>query len=214
MALRPVSDPSLLARLNGGSPKPVQISGPDPKLPGQVQGQGLNNRQTQQEIERQGQLTPWQIRAAKAQALKAEKDLEAKPSGDPRAPRLQALQAQLERVAQLYKTGPGATKGLSGLMDYAPTPANKQFDTAAAGLGELGMSAFRVPGAGSQSDAELKAFISANTPSSSDYDVSIEEKMRNIRNRLNHELRGAMPQRPAGGGKQQSKVIDFNDLPE
>lgn len=52
MALRPVSDPSLLARLNGGggSPQPVQIAGPDPKLPGQVRALDLENQLKTREL--------------------------------------------------------------------------------------------------------------------------------------------------------------------
>lgn len=97
---------------------------------------------------------------------------------------LRALEKQIARVGDLYRKGPGATKGVSSVMDYLPLPANKQFDAAAAGLGEMGLAAFRVPGVGSQSDAELRAFIDANRPSASDYDVQIEEKLRNLRTRL------------------------------
>jgi len=51
MALRPVSDPSLIARLNGsGSPQPIQIAPGDPKLPGQMQGQALDNRLKEREL--------------------------------------------------------------------------------------------------------------------------------------------------------------------
>ena len=53
----------------------IPVTGPDPKLAGQMAGQSLNNRQTQQGINRQDQLTPWQVRAAKAQALKSEAEL-------------------------------------------------------------------------------------------------------------------------------------------
>lgn len=39
-----ITDPRILQRLNAqGGAQPVQISGPNPTLPGQVQGQGLSN---------------------------------------------------------------------------------------------------------------------------------------------------------------------------
>lgn len=97
---------------------------------------------------------------------------------------LRAMENQIGRVRDLYKQGPGATKGLMGGMDYLPTPGNKQFDSAGASLSEIGLAAFRVPGVGSQSDAELRAFVEANRPMASDYDVQIEEKLRNLENRL------------------------------
>lgn len=128
---------------------------------------------------------------------------------------LRAMQNQIARVRDLYKTGPGSTKGVMGAMDYLPTPGNKQFDAAGASLGEIGLSAFRVPGVGSQSDAELRAFVEANRPSASDYDAQIEEKLRNLENRLGEAYKpygvkykpGAAPRKP----KTQSRVIDFND---
>lgn len=105
-----------------------------------------------------------------------------------RAGQLRALREQLARVRELYSEGPGTTKGLAGLGDYLPTDANGRFNAAAAGLGEIALGAFRVPGVGSQSDAELRAFIEANRPSAGDRDTVIEEKLRNIENRLNSTL--------------------------
>lgn len=108
-----------------------------------------------------------------------------------RLDRLNAAAAQLRRVQSLYQSGVGKTKGVFGALDYLPTPGNKQFDTAGAGLAEAGLAAFRVPGVGSQSDRELKAFVEANRPSSSDYDAQIEEKLRNLDTRLGQAYSGA-----------------------
>lgn len=134
---------------------------------------------------------------------------------------LGALRNQIATVADMYRKGPGATKGLGGLYDYLPTPSNKAFDSAGAGLGELGLAAFRVPGVGAQSDAELRAFVDANRPSSSDYDASIEQKLSNLQNRLaaSYQAMGKKYQPVQIGAaqpktKQQSRVVDFNDLPE
>lgn len=128
---------------------------------------------------------------------------------------LNAMTRQIGRVRELYNQGPGRTKGAAGLLDYLPTDANKAFDTAGRGLGSLGMQAFRVPGVGSQSDAELKDFIETNRPSSSDRDVSIEEKIRNLETRLRESYKAQglqyRPYRPAprkqsGGGWKVERV--------
>src|SRR5690606_25547211 len=84
-----------------------------------------------------------------------------------------ALEEQIARVEELYRSGPGSTKGIRGLSDYLPTDANAAFDSASAGLGEVGLAAFRVPGVGSQSDTELRQFVAANTPRASDRDAAI-----------------------------------------
>lgn len=196
----------------------TQIAPPDPRMPAQVEGAQLGNARTRQQIGTEAQLAPLhqqllqeQIKGARVNNAKAAGGAAVDPA---KLGQLRALQSQIERVQQLYKTGPGATKGLSGLLDYLPSPANKQFDAAGAGLGEMGLAAFRVPGSGSQSDAELRAFVEANRPSSSDYDVQIQEKLRNLQNRIRqtYGALGAKPQAPPKGKKP--RVIDFNDLPE
>lgn len=103
-----------------------------------------------------------------------------------RKPKLEALGYQIADVYDQYNRKL-AGKGLLSVGEYLPTDANQTFDTAAAGLGELAMSAFRVPGVGSQSDAELKTFIQANRPSAWDQDGVVEQKLRNILTRLNAE---------------------------
>lgn len=99
---------------------------------------------------------------------------------------LDALVGQINRVEELYRENiaPEPSGVLSSIGDYLPTPENRQFDSAAAGLAEQGLAAFRVPGVGAQSDTELRQFVQANKPSASDYDVSIEEKLRQLRARV------------------------------
>ncbi|NRA42742.1 MAG: hypothetical protein HRU21_10625 [Pseudomonadales bacterium] len=96
----------------------------------------------------------------------------------------ESLEKQLDRIQELYNQGPGATKGVYGLTDYLPLDANEQFDTAAAGLQEIAFAANRVSGSGPQSDADLKLQKEANQPFASDRDVVIEEKIRQVRARL------------------------------
>lgn len=174
----------------------VRPIGPsDPKVPLQVQGAQLGNQRTRQEIDQAAALLPYRQRVMAAQATKAETDAQTAkanlgkvkapdPKMQQRLANLRALEQQIARVGQLYQQGPAQTSGLSGLLDYLPTNANRQFDAAGAGLSEMGLAAFRVPGVGSQSDAELRAFVEANRPSAADRDAQIEEKMRNLQTRL------------------------------
>lgn len=97
---------------------------------------------------------------------------------------LNSLVDQINRVQSLYEQDIAPTSGLAGALDYLPTEANRRFDTAGAGLAEQGLSAFRVPGVGSQSDAELRQFVQANRPQAGDYDTSIEEKLNQLRGRI------------------------------
>lgn len=174
--------------------------------PLQEQGAQLGNQRTAQQIQATDQrmasdaeLLPLrkQLMAAQIAAAAAKQNPKSDPKMKSRLANLKALEAQIARVGQLYQQGPGATSGLSGLLDYLPTNQNKQFDAAGAGLGEMGLAAFRVPGVGSQSDAELRAFIEANRPSASDRDPQIEEKLRNLQTRLgaNYQSLG-VPFRP------------------
>lgn len=96
---------------------------------------------------------------------------------------LNALAAKFADVRDRYGrdlkgVGPGS------LLEYLPTPRNKAFDSSAAGLSDLAMASFRVPGVGAQSDADQRAFVKANEPHASDADEQIEAKLANIRNRI------------------------------
>lgn len=117
---------------------------------------------------------------------------------------LRALENLLNTLTDQYNKGPGATKGYEGWKDYLPSDANAQFDTTAASVGDVGFAAFRVPGSGTQSDADLRNFVNANTPSSGNRDVSIEQKIKNVRNRLNETYKqyGITPQKSVQIGAQ------------
>ena len=145
-----------------------------------------------------------------------------------RMKRLQALRGQLDRVESLYSTNlkGGAPNQLNRFVPGFLNEKLGQFDTSGAGLAEQALGAFRVPGVGSQSDAELRAFVEANRPLSTDSDLQIEEKLGNIRRRLDAELSGqqgsatvgtvnpvagALPAAVGGnGGGPSAPVIDPN----
>lgn len=97
---------------------------------------------------------------------------------------LDSLVAQINRVEELYQQNIAPTDGIEGVRDLLPTPANRQFNAAGAGMAEQGLAAFRVPGVGSQSDAELRQFVEANRPNASNFDTTIEEKLRQLRGRV------------------------------
>lgn len=99
---------------------------------------------------------------------------------------LDSLIEQINRVQGLYNEN---YKGrplsrLGGLTEYLPGPTHSQFNSASAGLSEQGLAAFRVPGVGAQSDTELRQFVEANRPYANDYDETVEEKLRQLRNRV------------------------------
>lgn len=179
---------------------------PLPRNPYDVQQDAEDNRRKQREIE----LAEERDRRA---AEKAERDRiawEAKynPDGTPKAQvdpmklaQFRALEEQINRVEELYTQGPGTTKGLAGIQDYLPTGTNSAFDSASAGLGEVGLAAFRVPGVGSQSDAELRQFVAANTPRAGDRDEAILEKLGNLRRRLDatKQALGIVAEEPSQG---------------
>ena len=103
----------------------VQIAGPDPKLAGQMAGQALNNQRTQQGINRQDQLTPWQVRGAKAQALKAERDLAAAQAGSAITPdKLKAVRVDaLNKIITARRLTSQSRDGWFATGFLAPTAA-------------------------------------------------------------------------------------------
>lgn len=171
-----------------------------PRIQGQIDNTATNTARTRQQMHRDNALLPADIRLKNAQANKAEAEA-AQSSGldKQKLANIRAAQSQVDRLRALYKKGPGRTKGFSSILDYIPTDDNSRFDTAGAGLGEVGLAAFRVPGVGSQSDTELRAFIDANRPSSWDRDAEIEEKLNNLQNRLNETYAAYGMKRPGGG---------------
>lgn len=163
-----------------------------------------------------------QAEAAKAQAdaRKAEfelKKLQAEQAKvDPKSGAYKALQIQIDRVSELYR------QNLQGILpnsinDIIPDmiqPGVGAFDSAAQGLVNPFMAAFKVPGQGSQSDTELRQFLAANTPEQGDSDAVIEEKLRTIQTRLDAEIPPALAQTdksaPLVGNGQQPDAKSFS----
>ena len=183
--------------------QPMQGTGPDPFK--------VEDQQIQREAAARAARTAEQANANAAAArdlaerrFQFEKETKNQPTAiDPqKIANLRALESQLAEMEKQFDAGPGATSGLMGLADYNPwASANAQYDAAGAGLGDVGFAAFRVPGSGSQSDADLRKFMDANQPSASDLDASASQKMANVRNRLNQTLQ-AYGLNPAPLGEQ------------
>jgi hypothetical protein len=218
-----VTDPRLLLRLNG--PQGVQTRPADPRIPFQLQ-QERNQAAASQYAPSKAQADTAiaqanagsagvvaQAEAAKAQAdaAKAQAELaklrEEQKKVDPKSGAYLALQTQIDRVNELYLNSikGGAPNVLNSVIPDFLQSDKEAFDTAAQGLVNPFMAAFKVPGQGSQSDTELKQFLQANTPQQGDSDAAIEEKIRNIQTRLDAEKppegvgRSA---RPVGGQPQ------------
>lgn len=187
--MTPVTDPALLEILNGSAPAgPTTgpVYGPGPKAPAAPTSLQINADRRAEEaaaLNRQRFEYQQQKDAAKSggeSGKSTDIKMQAKMAN------LEALTGQINRVQELYDNNfkDEAVPILSSLMEYLPTPTNRQFDSAAAGMAEQGMGAFRVPGVGAQSDTELRQFVEANRPAASDSDLAIEEKLRQLRARV------------------------------
>ena len=82
----------------------------------------------------------------------------------------------------------------------------------------MAVAAFKVPGAGAQSDADAARLAKANEPSRWDFDGRFEGKLKNIETRLAEQFKALgmpyTPYRPKGMGAPASsggpKVIRFD----
>lgn len=99
-----------------------------------------------------------------------------------------AVVDQINRVQQLLNEGPNKTSGLSGLRDYLPSEQGAAIDAASAALAQQAFSAFRVPGAGPQSDADQRLFVEANQPSRKSFDSANSERLMALRSKIEKDL--------------------------
>ena len=121
---------------------------------------------------------------------------------------LDSIVGQVNRVQELYQRGIRDETFWNGFgaLD-AIGPSAGRFDSAGQGLADQGLAAFRVPGVGSQSDLEAAQFAAANTPQSGDWDQRIEEKLSNIRRRVdaNRKALGLPPAQWTGMGDSRDQ---------
>jgi hypothetical protein len=77
---------------------------------------------------------------------------------------------------------------IQSTLEYFPTQAKGVINSTAAGLADVGLALFKIPGMGSQSDADANRFVSANQPSTSDFDMTFLGKTYNLRRRIDAKV--------------------------
>jgi len=151
-----------------------------------------------------------QIRKARAEADKAVDDARtAKAAADAAIKALQGPQKNVEQqTAETRILGDMNTaidainlltkqfnKNLAGqgliqsTLEYFPTQEKGAINSTAAGLADVGLALFKIPGMGSQSDADAARFVQANQPSTSDFDMTFLGKVYNLRRRIDAKAR-------------------------
>lgn len=92
----------------------------------------------------------------------------------------------LTKQFNAHLSGRGLVKST---LEYFPSEAKGAINSTSAGLADVGLAVFKVPGAGSQSDADAARFVEANQPSTFDTDLSFLGKTFNLRRRLDAHAR-------------------------
>jgi hypothetical protein len=107
-----------------------------------------------------------------------------------RGAKLSNLLSQLDRAEEIYRQEikGGLPNPISGRL-WPLSEGNSRFGAAAASAAQQAFSAFRVPGEGPQSDADLRLFVEANRPLPTDTEAAIEEKFQAVRARARAELK-------------------------
>lgn len=123
-----------------------------------------------------------------------------------RVANIRAVIDQINHIERLFDENQRGV-GLGSILEILPTQGNTAFDTAGAGLADMGTAAFKVPGMGSQSDADAARFVAANQPSRWDTDATVREKLGALRRRVNQTLQ-AMGEQPAKWGSKYAPKDD------
>lgn len=129
---------------------------------------------------------------------------------------------QLQEVNRLWKkTQSGG--GLGGLVEYLPTPQNKAFDKAAAGLKSIARTLFKTPG-DQMTEFEGKPIMEMIPDRWSFDEANIQaiNQLDSLAREIIGQNAAILGKRVRSGGQRQSgqqpaqqgnRVIDFNDLP-
>lgn len=155
----------------------------------------LSNQEKRQMID--ANAAPAVITKAQADATKTQAEAE-HPFLDPKV-RQQALaqwgaalqiDSALKDMRDKFSAGPGKTHGVLGLMDYLPTPANKNFDTSASQVQGVVRNALGLTGGESNTLGEQKLNLGPYTPDSGKYDStneSIFQHLEMLRDKAKHQ---------------------------
>lgn len=93
-----------------------------------------------------------------------------------------ALERAADEIEQLYRTGPGATKGIAGVQDYLPTDQNAVFNDAGQQARGYVKRALGFTGGEGNTVAESSAIYDPYLPKAGDRDAQIERKIAALRN--------------------------------
>ena len=99
-------------------------------------------------------------------------------------------------------------------LEYFPSSKKKAINTKSDGLSGLGLSLFRVPGTGTETDADARRFVKANQPSTWDNDYEFLGKLYNLIGRI--DARVAQAGLPPIEWEKPKDVVaqQFFELPE
>lgn len=181
----------------GGMPADPTFPYEGPKAGADLTGANLTNQGKVIDNEVSAATKDALIRKALAEAARAEAEAKKATQVGPEsetqlkaaaaAADLKTMMQTINELQTLYNQNL-AGQGVQSLGEYFPSNEIDRIDTLSAGLGQLGMSAFRVPGSGEQSDRELANFINANQPSTWNRDAGFIGKMDNLRRRAENRL--------------------------
>lgn len=212
----PVSLASPAPQQGGGSvvaPNPVQAQRQSVDL----QGAGLGNQKTAQQIALEAAKVPYAPRQAAADTSKAEAEAAAASLALQKAQREAALpvsgqvgrvnlQRAIDEIKAKFAAGPGRTSGIGGLQDYLPTTENQQFDAAGNSVRGFVGPALGLTGGQLNTEKEAQRAVGPYIPQSGDRDAVIQDKIRRLQG-LADAMGGARRQGQQQGQQPQGAMI-------
>jgi hypothetical protein len=178
---------------------PVALGSGNPKLPGEITGQALENTNKSLEAQlKQAQIdlaaakNPLEVQQLKLQLQELQQKIAQGVGGNRLTAEVRAKaiasfeQAKsIEKIASELETefqnGPGKTSGVRGLNDFLPTDANSAFDTTAGKLRGYVKQGMGFTGGENNTARESEMNIGPFIPSSWNRDSNITRKIASLR---------------------------------
>jgi len=219
----PVSLASPAPQQGGGSvvaPNPVQAQRQSVDL----QGAGLGNQKTAQQIALEAAKVPYAPRQAAADTSKAEADAATAALALQKAQREAQLpvsgqvgrvnlQRAIDDIKAKFAAGPGRTSGIGGLQDYLPTTENQQFDAAGNSVRGFVGPALGLTGGQLNTEKEAQRAVGPYIPQSSDRDAVIQDKIRRLQG-LADAMGGARRQGQQAGQQPAAMIPGAGTTPQ
>jgi len=194
------------------------------KVGADIEQSGASSGQSRASTKRTLELLPAEKREAEAKATKAE--IEAREAGKPKPPSAEKaafdttvsnMQAAINTINLLTRQFNQTLSGrglIKSTLEYLPSQEKGAINATGAGLADVGLSVFKVPGAGAQSDKDAERFVAANQPSTTDFDYTYLGKLYNLRRRLDAKAK-SMGFAPINWVEPNAKSArDYLALPE